>query len=177
MPFCALFVCVSDLEQGRFIQFLTKNLKSNRKLFSFFFQETARHADPTDAGDVCGQGENVCKVHAKRITCTLTEFERRRRRGRANDGVNFLKGSGEILSDQGSNLLRTEIISVLITRTQDVSAKDNAPLDLWTEALFSCCAVMIQQSVGYFRPETVTHSVEPRKVRGSFGGSDDGVGA
>ena len=54
MPFGALFVCVGNLEHCGFVQLLAKDLETDRELFSFRFNETARYTDPTDPGDACG---------------------------------------------------------------------------------------------------------------------------
>jgi hypothetical protein len=171
VPICALFVGVGDPEHRGFVQFLAKNLETNRELISFFFQETARHADPTDPGDVRCQSKDVREIHTQGIVCTLTQFECRCRRGGADNRIDLLEGSREILPDQGSNFLGPQIISVVIARTQNVGAKDNAPLDLRTEPLLSGFAVMIQQALRVLGPETVSHSVEPGEVRRCLAGA------
>ena len=59
----------------------------------------------------------------------------------------LLKGSCEILTDQGSNLLGTQIISIIVTRTQHIGAKNDATFDFRTKPLLPCFAVVVKKTV------------------------------
>src|SRR5271165_1484835 len=173
MPICALLVGIGNLEHGRFIEFRTEYLETDGELFSFLFQKSAWYADPADPRHICGQGENVGQIHAQRIACAFTEFERRGRRRRANNCINLLKGSRKVLTDQGTNLLGPQIISIIITRAQYVGAQNDATFDLGAETLFSRSAVVVKKTAHLLSAKAVSHSVESGEVRRSLGGGDN----
>src|SRR5581483_7154403 len=133
-------------------------------------------ADSADAGEIGGDGENVGQVHLQRVGHALAQLERRHRRCRRDNGIDFLERAGEIAANQFAYLLRAQIIGVVITGTQDVSAKEEAPFYFRAETFRACASVVIEQVFWIFSAITVTHAIEARQIGRGFSGGENVVG-
>src|ERR1041385_1998721 len=93
-------------------------------LASVYFSETARNADATYAGEICGRGENVRKIHRQRVLGAFADLERRHRRSWGNNRIHFFECVNEVLPNQGAHFLRTDVVGVVITGAKHVSAEN-----------------------------------------------------
>src|SRR5205814_4387979 len=103
----------------------------------------------------------------------FAEFERRHRGSRRNQYVHFLERLGKILADQLADFLRAQIISVVVRRTQNVSAENDAPFHFRAETFLAGAAVMIEQIFWVFRPMSVANAIKARQVCRSLGRGQD----
>src|SRR5207249_9212539 len=118
--------------------------------------ETAWHADSTNSGEVRRAGEDVSQVHLQRTGGALAQFERWHRQSWRNQCVDFLKRLREILADQLTHFLRTQIIRIIITRTQNVGAENDPAFHFRSKTFLARAAIMIEQIFWIFRSIAVT---------------------
>src|SRR5205823_13750381 len=108
--------------------------------------------------------ENVRQVHLQRIGA-LAQLERGHRRRWRNQNIYLFESAREILADQLSHLLRAQVVGVVITGAQNVSAENNSAFHFRAETFCASAAIEIENISRIFRAISVTHTVEPRKVR------------
>src|SRR6266403_3934910 len=121
--------------------------------------EAARHTDSTNSGEIRGAGEDIRKIHLQRIVHAFAEFERRHRGSRRNQYVHFLERLGKIPADQLADFLRAQIISVVVTGTQNVSAENDAPFHFRAETFVASTAIKIEHVSWIFRSISITNSI------------------
>ena len=121
-----------DAEGRAFAEMAGENLHAHGKAG---FGCAARYGDAADAGEAGGDGVDVGKVHGQRIVALLADFEGRGRRGGRYDGVDFGKGAQEFLGEDAADLLRLEVVGVVVAGGERVGAEEDAALDLGAEAL------------------------------------------
>src|SRR4026209_2662000 len=128
MPVGALFVGVRNLKNARFTQRFSEELQSDRQHFSALgFGKSTGNTDPANSGEVRCIRENIRQIHLQRVGRFFAQLERRAGRRWRNDGFYFLKRAHEILTDELTHLLSTQIIGIVITGTENVSAENNSP--------------------------------------------------
>src|SRR5438128_12079452 len=108
-------------------------------------RESTGQTDSANTGQISGIRENIREIHLQRIGGALSEFERCHRRSRRNERIDLFKRLGEILANQLAHFLRAQIISVVITRTQNVGSENDPAFDLLTKTFPACPSVMIAQ--------------------------------
>src|SRR3954468_17552185 len=90
-----------------------------------FRVEAARNRQSRQPGERRRDGEDVVEIHLHRVRASSRFFsygEGGGRRGRSEDYVAALKGGGEITRDQTPDLLRLNVIGVVIAVRQDVGS-------------------------------------------------------
>src|SRR3546814_12461541 len=86
------------------------------------------------------------------------------RRGRAEDHVDLLEGSDEVLLDQAADFLRLEVVGIVVTGGQRVGADHDAPLDLVTEAFGARALVEVGEVDRFFAAIAESDAIEPREI-------------
>src|SRR5205823_1454753 len=99
----------------------------------------------------------------------LAELERGNGRSRRDDRIYFFECFDEILADQLADFLRADVVSVVVTGTQNVGAENDPAFYFRAESFFSSPAIMIEQIFRIFGAISITDAVEPSEVRGRFG--------
>src|SRR4029077_11043318 len=74
---------------------------------------------------------------------------------------------------QLAHFLRAQVIGVVITGAQNVSAKDDAPFHFRPETLLTRAAVKIEDIFRIFSTMSVTHAVESSEIRRSLRGGNN----
>ena len=69
--------------------------------------------------------------------------------------------------------MRAQVIGVVITGAQNVSAKNNPPFHFRSETFLTRAAVKIENVFRIFSTRPVTHAIEASEVRGSFRGGNN----
>src|ERR1700757_4574425 len=105
------------------------------------FHETARNTDSANAGQVGCDGENIGEIHVQRISDTFANLERYYRRGWGDQRVDFFESARKIPPNQFADFLRAQIIRIVITGAQNVSAKNDPAFHFGPETLLSRAAV------------------------------------
>src|SRR6266702_7964275 len=96
--------------------------------------QAAGQRDPGQRRQVAGHGEDVGEVHGERVGHLLAEPERDRGRHRSRDDVAVLEGALEVPPEQGADLLRPQVISVVVAGGERIGAEHDAALRLRAEA-------------------------------------------
>ena len=78
--------------------------------------EAPRHRYPRQTGQVGRQSENVREVHGQRVINFFSLLPGRSRRNRRNQQVTRLPGLSEIVEDQGPDLGRFLVVSIIVPR-------------------------------------------------------------
>src|SRR3990170_282387 len=111
MPVCRLLIGVRHFEDGGLIERLADELESDRQPG---LGEPAGDGDAREARQVDRDREDVREVHLERVLGLLPELERRRRLGGGGDHLTPFEGLLEVPPDQRPNLLRLEIVGVVV---------------------------------------------------------------
>src|SRR2546427_12218909 len=124
-----------DLQNGFLTKRPTEQLQADRKFWGCGFRaasgsETAGDADPADASDIRSDGENIGQIHLQRVVRFFTDFERRCGCGGRDDGVHVLERLQKVLANEGADLLRAQVIGVVIAAAQNISTEDDAAFPL-----------------------------------------------
>src|SRR3954453_20294747 len=82
--------------------------------------------------------------------------------------MDLLKSADKISPNQVAHFLGAQIIGVVVTGAQNVSAKNNAPFHFRSETFLTRAAVKIENVFGIFSTIPVPHAIEASEVRGSF---------
>src|SRR6185436_20636253 len=121
-------------------------------------------------------GEAVAEIYLQRIVHSFTKLERRRRSRWHDDGVHPFERLFIVAPDQGSHLLRLQVIRVVVPGTENVGPQHDAALDLRPESLRARSPVHRDEIVvRSFDPQSETHSVVAREVRTGFSRGDEVV--
>src|SRR5262249_17032790 len=90
-----------------------------------------------------------------------------------NQRIDLLENLGEVAPNQLTHSLRTQIIGVVVTGAQNVSAQNDPPFHFRSETLLTRAAVKIEHAFRIFSAIPVPNAVEASKVRGSFSGGNN----
>lgn len=125
--------------------------------------EAARQAEAAEAREIAGNRENVREIHLEWVIGLLAHFEGRRGGHGSDDGVNRIEGLEEVAANERADLLGSQIISIVVTAAQNISAQDNAPLDLGPETGAPRPAVKLAR-VRPVHPRAVADAVEAGEI-------------
>ena len=161
-------------EEVRLLERAADDLQADRQLRP---GETAGHADARQPRQIHPDRVDVVQVHRERIGRLLPLLERRRRRGRREDGVDLLIGPEEIPADERADFLGAQVIGVVVAAAQHVGAQHDPALDLLAESLGARLEIKVHRIAGLRRAVAVADAVVAREVRGALGCGDDVIGA
>ncbi len=130
--------------------------------------EAGRDAHPGQAGEARRQREDVGEVVGDRIVALRAERPRDRRRDRTGDDVAGAKARLEVVGDHAPELLRLQVVGVVVAVRKHVGADHDAALDLGAEAFAAARAVHLLQVAEVLGAVAVAHAVEARQVRRRF---------
>src|SRR5204863_9863592 len=143
-------------------------LQTDRQAMPIDVGETTRHADSANTGEIRGAGEDIREIHLQGIVRAFAQFESWDRRSRRNQRVDFLERLCKILPDQLAHLLRAQIISIVITGAQNVSAENDPAFYFRAETFLSRAAVMIEEIPWMFGPMSVADAIKAGEIRRSL---------
>jgi hypothetical protein len=126
---------VTDAQQPALAEWAAEKLETHGKIHPVTLGKSAGKADATDAGKVCGDRENIGKVHLERVIRFFPKAECGFRRGGGDDGVHLGEGLVEIPSDQRSDLLCSQVVGIVVAAAQDIGSQDDPPFDFLAESL------------------------------------------
>ena len=163
-------ILMRETQESSFSPVGSEQLQANRKPFR---RKSARNADARNARKIRGHGVNIVEVHREWIVNFLSELECRRRAWSASRWRRTSQMLGKVLSQQGAHLLSFQIVSIVITRRQDISAKHDAALHFRTETFVPRLAIHVAQSRRILGTKAIAHAIVASEVRRSFGRRDD----
>jgi hypothetical protein len=169
MPVGNLLKSMRGVEDPGFSKVIALDLQPDRQTA---LVETAGNRHRRRPGQVAGDGENIVQVHLDRIVAFFSETERSRRRCRPDDQVATVVGATKIIRDQPTDLLRLQVVRVVVAVREHVGADQDAALDLGAEAFGAGLAVHVVEVAVARRAVPVAHAVEARQVGRGFGGCD-----
>ncbi len=161
VPVGRLLIPVRDVQDLRLAEIIPLHLQPDGQAAPV---EATGNRHRRRAGQVAGDGEDVVQVHLHRIVGLGADLECRRRRRRAHDDVALFIGALEVVGDQPPDLLRLQVVRVVIAVRQHVGAHEDAPLHLGAEALGARLLVHVHQVRVLLRAMAVADAVEPRQV-------------
>ena len=132
MPAGRLLEGVAQLKQFFFFERTSEELKAHREVFP---HRAAGHGKCGHAGKIRRNRKNIGKIHLKRVVGLLPDLECAAGSRRGKNSVHFFECLVKILFDLGAHLHRLEIISVVISAGERISAEDDAALGLGAETL------------------------------------------
>src|SRR5690554_1373112 len=142
VPVGDLLVAMRHIEQAGFVEMIADELQAHRHGVR---AETAGQRHAWHAGEVDGDGVEVGQIPLHRVVGLRAEFPGGGRANRAGDHVAGLEGVGEVAGDEATQLLRLQVIGVVVAVREYVGADQDAPLDLGAEALAAALAVHVVQ--------------------------------
>src|SRR3989442_1339375 len=90
-------------------------------------------------------------------------------------GVDFLEGACEVIDDQGADLLRLQVVGVVVARAQCIRPQHDPALHLGAESLLTRQHVFLDQVFGALGLVAVADPVVAREIRAGLGRRDDVV--
>ena len=138
-------------------------------------RQAARDRHAGQPGHVDRQRAGVRQVHRDRVGQPVAEPERDRRRGRRDEGIEALRPQRvEVALDQRPDLLRLEVVGVVVAGRQGVRPEHDPALDLGPEAPAAGREV-VGQDVAVAEPRPVADPVVAGQVRRGLGRRHDVV--
>ena len=147
-----------------------QNLHPHRQTFRGI---SARYAHARNSRQAPGNRINVREVHGQRVVHLLAELEGGEGRDRGHNGIHLLKRIRKIARDQGAHFLRFQVVRIIVSRTQHISAQHDAALTLGSEPLAACVAIHIGERVAGRRAESVSNAIVAGQIGAGLGGRDD----
>src|SRR3569832_946332 len=165
VPVRDLLILVRDVEQPRLVEIIADELQTHRALAD----EAGRDGHAGQPRHVHRDGVDVGEIHGDRIAALLADVEGDGGRGRPRDHVDLFEG----VADELAQLLRLQVIRVVIAGRQHVGADHDAALHFRAEAFAARALVEIEQIFRRLTAVTETHAVVAREIRRGLGGCDD----
>src|SRR5436190_7821409 len=135
MPVGRLLVAMGDAEELRFGKVIAGELQADRQAGVV---EPTGHGKRRQSGERRRDGEDVIEVHLHRIIAFRADGERGGGGGGPEDDIALRERLHEIARDQAADLLRLEVIGVVVAVRKNVGADEDAPLHFCAEAFGSC---------------------------------------
>ncbi len=110
MPGLRLLVGMSNSQQCRFVERLSEELQPNRHIVG----KATWQGNSWNTSHVCGNREDVRKIHLIRIFHAITDAKCSGGGCRCDDDIDVLEGAIEILLDERTHLLSFHVIGVVI---------------------------------------------------------------
>ena len=161
-----------DVEHPRFAEVVPDDVQTHRKIV---LPEPARDRHRGQPGEVGGDRIDVVQVHLHRVRGLGADFEGDRGRGRPHDEVALLERRHEVVCDQPTDLLRLEVVGVVVAVREHVGPDEDAAPDFGAEAFGARAEIHVGEVTVFLRAMAVAHAVEARQVRRGLGRRDDVV--
>ena len=116
MPVSCLLVGVGDFEEGFFGKGLADNLHAYRQPVG----KAGWDGDSRHASNVYWQGADVTQVHLQWVIYLLPDFEWDGGGGGGYQGIKLFEHLIKLSSYQGTNLLRLEVVSIIVASGQGI---------------------------------------------------------
>ena len=139
---------------------------------------TGGHDDARQTGHVDRHREHVVEIHLHRIRIHLlvADTEGGGRRGRGQDGVDAVVEDGlEIAADQGADLLRLDVIGVVIAGREHIGADHHTPLHFAPKTFGAGHLVHVGDVLAGL-PEAVLHAVIAGEIGRGLRRGDNVIG-
>src|SRR5258708_144931 len=131
MPVGHLLILMRDVEQLRFAEIVALDLQTDRQTAPI---EAAGNRDGGRAGQVAGDGEDVVQIHLYRVVGLGADLERGRGRRRAYGDGAFSVRALAVVGDQPADLLRLQVVRVVVAVRKNIGAHEDASLHFGTKA-------------------------------------------
>ena len=165
-------VAAGEAEQGGLRPGRSDELESDRQPVG----QAARDRHTRQPGHVDGQRAGIRQVHRDRVGQSVTEAEGDRRRGRRDQRIEALRPQRvEVGLDQRPDLLRLQVVGVVVARRQGVRPEHDPTLDLRPEAP-AAGGQVVREHVAVAEPRPEPDAVVAGQVRRGLGRSHDVVG-
>src|SRR5690606_37472829 len=154
------------VQQLRFAEVAAQQLHADR-------QATGEAGGQGDTGNACqigGGGVDVGQVQVHRIIDIFAHRKGWRRGGGTDDHVHSVEFRHEIILDHPTDLLRLQVVGIVIAGGQGVGAHHDTALYLVAEALGAGAQVQVVEVRGVLAAVAEAHAVETRQVGGRLGG-------
>src|SRR3954466_3489774 len=125
MPVGPLLVAMGDAEELRFGKVIARELQADRQAG---IVEPTGHGKRRQSRQRRRDGEDVIEVHLHRIIAFRADGERGGGGGGPEDDIALRERLHEISRDQAADLLRLEVIGVVVALRKNVGADKDAPL-------------------------------------------------
>src|SRR6185312_2528745 len=168
----SLFKSASEAEHAHLVEVSGQNLHADRETGHGV---AARHAHAGNTGQIAGDRVDIRQIHFHRIVGLFAQLERRRRGYRSDNSVHFTECIVKILRDQSADLLGLQIVSIVITRAENVSSQHDAPFALSPKALPTRKLIHFRESFCFRRADRVSYSVVAGEIGTRLGRADDVV--
>ena len=119
-----LLELVRALQQLGFLQIIAYELQTYGQTAS----QTCRQAHAGQASQRSGQGKNIGQIIGHGVLVLLAQFPRCAGRNRGGNHIANLEGILEVLRNQAADLLRLDIVGIVITVRQHKAADEDAAL-------------------------------------------------
>src|SRR5579872_1512756 len=148
------------VQQSALAEMGTDDLQTNRQ----FANEAARNGDSRQTCEIGADRVDVIEIHGDRIRGLGTYGECRRRRRRTHQYIHLAEGTTEVRSDELPDLLRLEVVSIVVTRGQHVGACHDTTLHLGPESFTARAFVQIHQIARLLATMTESDTIDRKSV-------------
>ncbi len=173
MPIAHQLQLVCHLQQPGFAQVVADQLQAHGHGCG---TKTGGQAQARQTGQRGRQGVDVGQIGGKRIGGFGTDGPGHAGGHRAGDEVAVGKGGLKILRDQAPDLLRLEVVGIVVAVAEHVGAQQDAALHLGPEGLAARALIHFQQIGVFGGAVAVAHTVVAAQVGAGLGRGDDVVG-
>src|SRR5476649_1372116 len=115
---------MGNVQQATFMEIRGEQLHADRQTVD----KTSWHGQARQAREVGGDGVDIFQVLGDRIVFVGTNLPGRVRRGWAEDDVDLSEGGHEIVLHQATDLLRLQVVGVVVTSRQRVGTDHDPAL-------------------------------------------------
>src|SRR5689334_11638996 len=164
VPVSVLLILMGNVQQATFLEIRGEQLHADRQAID----KTCRHGQARQTGEVGGDGVNVFQVRGDRVVVLGAELPGRVRRGWAEDDVDLIEGGHEVVLDQATDLLRLEVVGVVVTGRQCIGTDHDPALYFRAETFATGTLVQVFQVFRVFAAIAETYAIEARQVGGRF---------
>ena len=156
MPVGELLILMRAAEDGLLREMRPDEMQANGQVIN----EAARNRDARQAGKIRADRIDVVEVHRNRVVGLVTQFECGRWHRWPRDNIDIFKCFFEIITDQLSDLLCLEVVSIVVAGRKDIRTGHDSPLDLCTKAFAATATIQVHEVLGVGGAMAETHTVE-----------------
>src|SRR3989338_6853284 len=125
-------------------------LQSQGKFFAIAVYGTERNRERRNPNKICGNRENIRKIHGKRVIAFLPDLKCGRGSCRRCDNINFVERMLKILADQITKTPCYVVVCVIISRRENIGPQQYSPAHFSPESFPSSFSVIFKRCCAFF---------------------------
>ena len=125
------------------------------------------------APEVGRNSKDIAQIHLERIIRRLAPLIGCCGRHWRQEHIALLEGIGKILTDQGSRLLCTSVIRIIVAAAQHIGPENDATLDLGTKSFSATLGIEVKDRLWRCSAVSISDAIKARQIGRSLCCSND----